>query len=92
MDKVKLRENALELILKRIDFLSDNLNFNLEEQKKIQIDGVEVSKINVQDELNFLRSLIENDNTDVSKIVPVPVSESEYLDQCKNIEKKEEEI
>lgn len=55
----QLKENALDLILKRIDFLTDNLKFRKQEQDKRHDYYIEVAISNLEAEIDFLKMLIK---------------------------------
>lgn len=61
---MKLKDNALELILKKIEFLEDSLKFKKEQQEKRQDIHLEVTISNMEAEINSLKNLIEEDNNE----------------------------
>lgn len=63
-DVMKLKDNALELILKRIEFLEESLKFKKEQQEKRQDIHLEVTISNMEVEINSLKNLIEEDNNE----------------------------
>ena len=57
----QLKENALDLILTRISFLTDNLEFRKKEQDKRQDYYIEIAISNLEAEINFLKMLVKED-------------------------------
>jgi len=56
---MKLKDNALNLIVKQINDLTENLDFRKERQKSIPDVGVEIAISNIEAEINSLKNLLE---------------------------------
>lgn len=56
---LKLKANALELIEKRIEFLTANLEFRKDEQRKRCHMGIDVTISNLEAEIGAFKLLIE---------------------------------